>query len=200
MVRTFCDRCGRVVAGVSRLGSATVCAEDERGSKVVKLDFCAYCADWAVNTLMRRTMLGKGEEKQERAMDKLEFDLTAGKLRRKGEEDEKNAKKDAKKDGVAWTAELLRKEEKSAPTPPEQKLVVKGPGAAEKRAIFEKLLRYKETTGPGWAVRIGKATGGKVNSEVVRAIVTDGLVADMAVWRGIAKAIETLRKEERETK
>ena len=30
------------------------------------------------------------------------------------------------------------------------------------------------------------------------AIVTDGLVADMAVWRGIAKAIETLRKEERE--
>ena len=49
-------------------------------------------------------------------------------------------------------------------------------------------------------MRIGKATGGKVNSEVVRAIVTDGLVADMAVWRGIAKAIETLRKEERETK
>ena len=48
-------------------------------------------------------------------------------------------------------------------------------------------------------MRIGKATGGKVNSEVVRAIVTDGLVADMAVWRGIAKALETLRKEERET-
>lgn len=196
MVRTFCDRCGRVVAGVSKLGSMTVRAENERGGEIVTLDFCAFCADWAIGTLMRRTMLGKGEEKQERAMDKLEFDLTAGKLRRKGEEDEKNAKKD----GVAWTAELLRKEEKSAPTPPEQKLVVKGPGAAEKRAIFEKLLRYKETTGPGWAVRIGKATGGKVNSEVVRAIVTDGLVADMAVWRGIAKAIETLRKEERETK
>ena len=48
------------------------------------------------------------------------------------------------------------------------------------------------------AKKIIEATGGKVNSEVVRAIVTDGLVADMAVWRGIAKAIETLRKEERE--
>ena len=77
---------------------------------------------------------------------------------------------------------------------------IKGRGAAEKKVIFDELLRYKERTGAGWAVRIGKATGGKVNSEVVRAIVTDGLVADMAVWRGIAKAIETLRKEERETK
>lgn len=189
MVRTFCDRCGRAIEGLSRLGSATVCAEDERGSKVVKLDFCAYCADWAVNTLMRRTMLGKGEEKQERAMDKLEFDLTAGKLRRKGEEGEKNAKKD----GVAWTAELLRKEEKSAPTPPEQKLVVKGPGAAEKRAIFEKLLRYKETTGPGWAMRIEKASGGAVSSETVRSIVVDGVVVDIAAWRKIGKAIDAMK-------
>jgi hypothetical protein len=174
---------------MSRLGSATVCAEDERGSEVVKLDFCAYCADWAVNTLMRRTMLGKGEEKQERAMDKLEFDLTAGKLRRKGEGD----KKSTKKDGAAWTAELLRKEEKSVPTPPEQKLVVKGPGAAEKRAIFEKLLRYKETTGPGWAIRIEKASGGAVSSETVRSIVVDGVVVDIAAWRKIGKAIDAMK-------
>lgn len=189
MVRTFCDRCGRAIEGMSRLGSATVCAEDERGSEVVKLDFCAYCADWAVNTLMRRTMLGKGEEKQERAMDKLEFDLTAGKLRRKGEGD----KKSTKKDGAAWTAELLRKEEKSVPTPPEQKLVVKGPGAAEKRAIFEKLLRYKETTGPGWAIRIEKASGGAVSSETVRSIVVDGVVVDIAAWRKIGKAIDAMK-------
>lgn len=189
MVRTFCDRCGRVITGVSRLGSATVRAEDERGSEVVKLDFCAYCADWAVNTLMRRTMLGKGEEKQERAMDNLEFDLTAGKLRRKGE----GYKKSTKKDSVAWTAELLRKEEKSAPTPPEQKLVVKGPGAAEKRAIFEKLLHYKQTTGPGWALRIEKASGGAVSSETVRSIVVDGVVVDIAAWRKIGKAIDAMK-------
>lgn len=189
MVRTFCDRCGRVITGVSRLGSATVRAEDERGSEVVKLDFCAYCADWAINTLMWRTMLGKGEEKQERAMDKLEFDLTAGKLRRKGEGD----KKSTKKDSVAWTAELLRKEEKSAPTPPEQKLVVKGPGAAEKRAIFEKLLHYKEKTGPGWAGRIEKASGGAISSETVRSIVVDGVVVDIAAWRKIGKAIDAMK-------
>lgn len=191
MVRTFCDRCGRAIEGLSRLGSATVRAEDERGSEVVKLDFCAYCADWAVNRLLRKTLTEQHENEQtgERAMDKLEFDLTAGKLRRKGEEDEKNAKKD----GVAWTAELLRKEEKSVPTPPEQKLVVKGPGAAEKRAIFEKLLRYKETTGPGWAMHIEKASGGAVSSETVRSIVVDGVVVDIAAWRKIGKAIDAMK-------
>lgn len=189
MVRVYCDRCGRVITGMSAHERVSVTASGAGGGEIAKLDFCTYCADWAINTLMRRTMLGKGEEKQERAMDKLEFDLTAGKLRRKGEEDEKNAKKD----GVAWTAELLRKEEKSAPTPPEQKLVVKGPGAAEKRAIFEKLLRYKETTGPGWAVRIEKASGGAVSSETVRSIVVDGVVVDIAAWRKIGKAIDAIK-------
>lgn len=123
MVRTFCDRCGRVIAGASKLGGATVRAADEHGNEIIKLDFCAFCADWAVNKLLRKALTERHEDE---------------------------------------------------------------------------LLRYKERTGAGWAVRIGKATGGKVNSEVVRAIVTDGLVADMAVWRGIAKALETLRKEERE--
>lgn len=197
MVRTFCDRCGRAIEGPSRLGSATVCAEDERGSKVVKLDFCAYCADWAVNTLMRRTMLGKGEEKQERAMDKLEFDLTAGKLRKKGK------KKDGGKDGVAWTADILRREEEAAVEPKTEqkpKLSVKGPGAAEKRDIFEKLLHYKEKAGPGWAMRIEKASGGAVGSETVRSIVVDGVVVDIAAWRKIGKAIEKLQTEREGTK
>lgn len=191
MVQVYCDRCGRVITGVSKLNSLTIRAENERGNETVKLDFCAYCADWAVNTLMRRTMLGKGEKKQERAMDNLEFDLTAGKLRRKGEGDEKNAKKGAKKDGAAWTAELLREEEKKTPEP---KLVVKGPGAAEKRAIFERLLHYKQATGPGWAARIEKASGGAVGSETVRAIVVDGVVVDIATWRKIGKAIEALEE------
>lgn len=187
MVRVFCDRCGRVIAGASKLGGATVRAADEHGNEIIKLDFCAFCADWAVNKLLRKALTERHEDEQagERAMDKLEFDLTAGKLR------EKEAPESER---IGWTAKKTRdtaEEKKPVPN-------IKGRGAAEKKAIFDELLRYKERTGAGWAVRIGKATGGKVNSEVVRAIVTDGLVADMAVWRGIAKAIETLRKEERE--
>ena len=190
MVRTFCDRCGRVVAGVSKLGSMTVRAENERGGEIVTLDFCAFCADWAIGTLMRRTMLGKDEEAQGRAMDKLEFDLTAGKLRKKGE------KKGGGKDGVAWTADILRREEEAAVEPKTEqkpKLTVKGPGAAEKRAIFEKLLHYKEKTGTGWAGRIEKASGGAVGSETIRAIVVDGVVVDIATWRKIGKAIDAMK-------
>lgn len=180
MVRTFCDRCGQVIAGASKLGGATVRAADEHGNEIIKLDFCAFCADWAVNKLLRKALTERHEDEQagERAMDKLEFDLTAGKLREKETSGEKEAPESER---IGWTAKKARGT------------------AAEKKVIFDELLRYKERTGAGWAVRIGKATGGKVNSEVVRAIVTDGLVADMAVWRGIAKALETLRKEERET-
>ena len=46
MVRTFCDRCGQVIAGASKLGGATVRAADEHGNEIIKLDFCAFCADW----------------------------------------------------------------------------------------------------------------------------------------------------------
>lgn len=194
MVRTFCDRCGRVIAGASKLGGATVRAVDEHGNEIIKLDFCAFCADWAVNKLLRKALTERHEDEQagERAMDKLEFDLTAGKLREKETSGEKEVPESER---IGWTTKKARgtaaEEKKPVPN-------IKGRGAAEKKVIFDELLRYKERTGAGWAVRIGKATGGKVNSEVVRAIVTDGLVADMAVWRGIAKAIETLRKEERE--
>lgn len=184
------------IAGASKLGGATVRAADEHGNEIIKLDFCAFCADWAVNKLLRKALTERHEDEQagERAMDKLEFDLTAGKLREKETSGEKEAPESER---IGWTAKKARgtaaEEKKPAPN-------IKGRGAAEKKVIFDELLRYKERTGAGWAVRIGKATGGKVNSEVVRAIVTDGLVADMAVWRGIAKALETLRKEERETK
>ena len=190
MVQVYCDRCGRVITGVSKLNSLTIRAENERGNETVKLDFCAFCADWAINTLMRRTMLGKDEEAQGRAMDKLEFDLTAGKLRKRVE------KKDDGKDGVAWTADILRREEEAAAeSKAEQKpkLTVKGPGAAEKRDIFEKLLRYKEKTGPGWAGRIEKASGGAVGSETIRSIVVDGVVVDIATWRKIGKAIDAMK-------
>ena len=190
MVQVYCDRCGRVITGVSKLNSLTIRAENERGNETVKLDFCAFCADWAINTLMRRTMLDKDEEAQGRAMDKLEFDLTAGKLRKRGE------KKGGGKDGVAWTADILRREEEAAVEPKTEqkpKLTVKGPGAAEKRAIFEKLLHYKEKTGPGWAGRIEKASGGAVGSETIRAIVVDGVVVDIATWRKIGKAIDAMK-------
>lgn len=190
MVRTFCDRCGRVITGMSAHERVSVTASGAGGGEIAKLDFCTYCADWAINTLMRRTMLGKDEEAQGRAMDKLEFDLTAGKLRKKGE------KKDDGKDGVSWTADILRREEEAAAeSKAEQKpkLTVKGPGAAEKRAIFEKLLHYKQVTGPGWAVRIEKASGGAVGSETVRSIVVDGVVVDIATWRKIGKAIDAMK-------
>lgn len=93
MVRTFCDRCGRVIAGASKLGGATVRAADEHGNEIIKLDFCAFCADWAVNKLLRKALTEQHEDEQagERAMDKLEFDLTAGKLREKETSGEKEA-------------------------------------------------------------------------------------------------------------
>lgn len=72
MVRTFCDRCGRVIAGASKLGGATVRAADEHGNEIIKLDFCAFCADWAVNKLLRKALTERHEDEQagERAIAK----------------------------------------------------------------------------------------------------------------------------------
>lgn len=64
MVRTFCDRCGRVIAGASKLGGATVRAADEHGNEIIKLDFCAFCADWAVNKLLRKALTERHEDEQ----------------------------------------------------------------------------------------------------------------------------------------
>ena len=62
MVRVFCDRCGRVITGMSAHERVSVTANGAGGGEIAKLDFCTYCADWAINTLMRRTMLGAGDK------------------------------------------------------------------------------------------------------------------------------------------
>ena len=67
MVRVFCDRCGRVITGMSAHERVSVTASGAGGGEIAKLDFCTYCADWAINTLMRRTMLGAGEKKGAKA-------------------------------------------------------------------------------------------------------------------------------------
>lgn len=130
MVRTFCDRCGQVIAGASKLGGATVRAADEHGNEIIKLDFCAFCADWAVNKLLRKALTERHEDEQagERAMDKLEFDLTAGKLREKETSGEKEAPESER---IGWTAKKARgtaaEEKKPAPN-------IKGRGEAETNA------------------------------------------------------------------
>ena len=63
MVQMYCDRCGRVITGMSALERVSVTASGAVGKEIAKLDFCTYCADWAINTLMRRTMLGAGEKR-----------------------------------------------------------------------------------------------------------------------------------------
>ena len=83
MVRTFCDRCGCWISGMSQRKSVTITAAGAQGEEIVKLGYCTYCAGWAINTLMHRALLGAGEKKgaPAREMDKLEFDLTHGALR-----------------------------------------------------------------------------------------------------------------------
>ena len=66
MVRVFCDRCGRVITGMSAHERVSVTASGAGGGEIAKLDFCTYCADWAINTLMRRTMVGAGEKRARR--------------------------------------------------------------------------------------------------------------------------------------
>ena len=153
MVRVFCDRCGRVITGMSAHERVSVTASGAGGGEIAKLDFCTYCADWAINTLMRRTMLGAGEKKGARA-------------------------------------------DKPAPIapPPEPipTLSVKGYGAAEKRKIFDALVRYKVRTGPGWTERVSTACGGDVSRETLRAIVVDGLMVDIHVWRIIERGLNDL--------
>lgn len=46
MVRVFCDRCGRVITGMSAHERVSVTASGAGGGEIAKLDFCTYCADW----------------------------------------------------------------------------------------------------------------------------------------------------------
>lgn len=126
MVRVFCDRCGRVITGMSAHERVSVTASGAGGGEIAKLDFCTYCADWAINTLMRRTMLGAGEKKGAKA------DKPAPIAPPKGE-----------KDGLVRTAGQDKQAAAEAPPEPLPTLSVKGNGAAEKRKIFDALVRYK---------------------------------------------------------
>ena len=181
MVRTFCDRCGRTITGLSKLESVTITAGNEKGTEIVKLDFCAFCADWAINTLMRRTMLGAGEKKGAKADKPAPI-----------------APPKSEKDGLAWTAGQDKRPATEAPPPePLPTLSVKGNGAAEKRKIFDALVRYKVRTGPGWTERVSTACGGDVSRETLRAIVTDGLAVDIRVWRKIGRGLSDLGATEK---
>lgn len=176
MVQVYCDRCGRVIAGMSELERVSVTASGAGGKEIAKLDFCTYCADWAINTLMRRTMLGAGEKKGAKA------DRPAPAAAPKGE-----------KDGLAWTAgQDKQTTTKTVPDEPIPTLSVKGYGAAEKRKIFDALVRYKVRTGPGWTERVSKACGGSVSRETLRAIIVDGLMVDIHVWRTIERGLSDL--------
>ena len=101
MVRVFCDRCGRVITGMSAHERVSVTASGAGGKEIAKLDFCTYCADWAINTLMRRTMTGAGEKKGAKA------DKPAPVAPPKGE-----------KDGLAWTAGQDKRPAAEAPPRP----------------------------------------------------------------------------------
>ena len=184
MVHFYCDRCGRVIAGMSVLERVSVTASGAGGREIAKLDFCTYCADWAINTLMRRTMIGAGEKKGAKA-DKPAPATPAAPTATppKGE-----------KEGLAWTAGQDKRVTAEAPTPPEPipTLRVRGNGAAEKRKIFDALVRYKTRTGPGWTERVSKACGGSVSRETLRAIVTDGAMVDIHVWRVIERGLSDL--------
>lgn len=197
MVRTFCDRCGRVITGASTAEGATVRAENGKGLLLVKLDFCAMCSAWAVEKLLGKTLMSdEREKKQERAMDKLEFDLTHGTLRPKTAGTAKpagapeKAPADIGRERLKRTAKKIK--EAAAAETPEPHLNVRGSGAAEKKRIFEMLLRYKARTGTGWAARISKAMGGELGPETIRSIITDGAVIGIEYWRGIERAITAL--------
>lgn len=151
MVRVFCDRCGRVITGMSAHERVSVTASGAGGGEIAKLDFCTYCADWAINTLMRRTMLGAGEKKGARADKPAPI-----------------APPKSEKDGLAWTA------------------------GQDKRPAAEAPPRYKVRTGPGWTERVSKACGGDVSRETLRAIVMDGLMVDIHVWRVIERGLSDL--------
>lgn len=177
MVRVFCDRCGRAIVGMSAHERVSVTASGAGGGEIAKLDFCTYCADWAINTLMRRTMTGAGEKKAAPAPASPAVSKAP-----KGE-----------KDGLAWTAGQDKRPAAEAPPPePLPTLSVKGYGAAEKRKIFDALVRYKVRTGPGWTERVSKACGGDVSRETLRAIVVDGLMVDIHVWRVIERGLNDL--------
>lgn len=180
MVQVYCDRCGRVIAGMSGLERVSVTASGAGGKEIAKLDFCTYCADWAINTLMRRTMIGAGEKKGAKA-DKPAPTTPL------------TAPQKAQKDGLAWTAGQDKRPAAEAPDEPlPVTLNVKGYGAAEKRKIFDTLVRYKMRTGPGWTERVSKACGGSVSRETLRAIVVDGLAVDIHVWRIIERGLGDL--------
>lgn len=176
MVQVYCDRCGRVITGMSAHERVSVTASGAGGGEIAKLDFCTYCADWAINTLMRRTMLGAGEKKGAKADKPAPI-----------------APPKSEKDGLAWAAGQDKRPAAEAPPPePLPTLSVKGYGAAEKRKIFDALVRYKVRTGPGWTERVSTACGGDVSRETLRAIVMDGLMVDIHVWRVIERGLSDL--------
>lgn len=100
MVRVFCDRCGWVITGMSAHERVSVTASGAGGGEIAKLDFCTYCADWAINTLMRRTMLGAGEKKGAKADKPAPI-----------------APPKSEKDSLAWTVEQDKRPAAEAPPP-----------------------------------------------------------------------------------
>lgn len=70
-----------------------------------------------------------------------------------------------------------------------------GKGAAEKRDVYNRLIAYKESHGPGCMVTLSKATGGKITDDRLRVMAGSGCVP-LNYWLLLGKTLDKIEKEE----
>lgn len=67
-----------------------------------------------------------------------------------------------------------------------------GRNSTEKRAIMERLQAYRTAHGLGCWTEVAKASGGKLDDEILRSMSTGTAVLPVSEWRLAAKALDKL--------
>ena len=67
-----------------------------------------------------------------------------------------------------------------------------GRAGEEKRAIFDRLLRYRDKYGLGCLDAVAEKTGGKISAETLREVLVGGISIPIEDWRRIGRALEKL--------
>lgn len=72
-----------------------------------------------------------------------------------------------------------------------------GRAGEEKRAIFDRLQRFRDKYGLGCLDAVAEKTGGKISVETIRELLVGGISIPIEDWRRIGRALEKLEMEDR---
>ena len=70
--------------------------------------------------------------------------------------------------------------------------VIKGYGAAEKKAILNRLKKYREAHGLGCLDGLAKVCGGSVTADLLREVLSGSPSMEMSTWRCIGRGLDKM--------